>query len=97
MVIPNDLDGARVIQYTRNIKNNKFGTVGIINDKNETIGELPITAMAICQYEGSKVYYLFSCDLNWDVIGDFDCYSIKEAMEIAKDSYNVILEDWITK
>jgi hypothetical protein len=97
IVIPNELDGAKVIKYTSNSLSNKFGTVRIINEKKETIDEIPITAKAICKYEGSQEYYLFSCDLNWEVIGDFDCDSLKEAMEIAKNSNNVKYEDWITK
>ncbi|NBI28145.1 hypothetical protein [Chengkuizengella marina] len=96
MVIPHVLDGAKVIQYTSNSVSNKFGTVGTINEKDEIIDELLITAMAICLYEGSDEYYLFSCDLNWeDVIGDID--SLKEVREIAKNSFNVNYENWITK
>ncbi|WP_342048743.1 hypothetical protein [Bacillus sp. OTU530] len=96
MEIPKELDGAKVIQHTSNSASNRFGTIGILNDNNETIDELPITALAICQYEGSKEYYLFSCDLNWEVIGDFDCDSIEEAKVIAKSSNNVKYEDWLT-
>jgi uncharacterized protein with WD repeat len=97
IVIPDELDGAKVFKYTSNSLSNKFGTVRTINEKKETIVEIPITAMAICKYEGSEEYYLFSCDLNWEVIGDFQFDSLKEAMEIAKNSDNVKYEDWITK
>ncbi|WP_433946693.1 hypothetical protein [Paenibacillus sp. SN-8-1] len=58
--------------------------------------KLPITAMAICHYEGSHEYYLFSCDLDWQVIGDFDFNTLEEAMLSAKLSHNVNEEDWIT-
>ncbi|MFS1514405.1 hypothetical protein VQL36_18545 [Chengkuizengella sp. SCS-71B] len=97
MVISNVLDGAKVIQYTSNSVSNKFGTVGIINEKDEIIDGLLITAMAICQYVGSDEYYLFSCDLHWEVIGDIDCESLEEARDIAKNSFNVNYENWITK
>ncbi|MEW9122686.1 MAG: hypothetical protein AB2421_08230 [Thermotaleaceae bacterium] len=96
-MIPDELDGAKVIKYTSNSLSNIFGTVRIINDKKEIIDEISITAKAICKYEGSNEYYLFSCDLNWEVIGDFDCDSLKEAMEIAYNSNNVKYDDWITK
>lgn len=96
-MIPNELDGAKVIKYTSNSLSNKFGTVRIINEKREIIDGIPITAKAICKYEGSEEYYLFSCDLNWEVIGDFDCDSLKDAMEIAKNSNNIKYDDWITK
>lgn len=96
MGIPKELDGAKVIQHTSNSVSNRFGTIGILDENDETIDELLITAMAICQYEGSKEYYLFSCDLNWEVIGDFDFDSIEEAKAIAKSSNNVKYEDWYT-
>jgi hypothetical protein len=53
--------------------------------------------MAICKYEGSNQYYLYSCDLDWEVIGDFDFDTIKDAMESAKLSHNVKDEDWFTR
>jgi hypothetical protein len=96
MNIPSELDGAKVILYTQNSVSNKYGTVGIINDKNEIIDELPITAMAICQYEGGNKYYLFSCDLNWEVIGDFDHDTLEEAKDSAKLNHNVKDDDWLT-
>lgn len=94
---PIKLDGALVILHTINSDTNNYGSVGIIGDDNEIIGELAITAMAICQYEGSCEYYLFSCDLNWDVIGDFDHDSLQDAKEIAKKNHNVKDGDWKNK
>ncbi len=68
MGIPNKLDGAKVIMHTSNSLSNQYGTIGLINDDKEIVDALLVTAMAICQYEGSNIYYLFSCDLNWEVI-----------------------------
>lgn len=96
MTIPSKLDGARVIQHTSNYVTNNFGSVGILNEKNGILEEIPITALAICQYEGSNQYYLFSCNLNWEVIGDFDCETIEDAKDIAKESNNVNFDDWFT-
>jgi hypothetical protein len=95
MKIPSELDGARVILYTINSPHNKYGTVGIINENNEVVDEIPITAKAICQYEGSKEFYLFSCDMEWEVIGDMDYYSIEEAKESARLSNGVKENEWI--
>jgi len=54
--------------------------------------------MAICQYEGSSnEYYLFSCDLNWEVIGDSIYDTIDEAKESAKINHNVKNGDLLTK
>jgi hypothetical protein len=95
MGIPTELDGAKVIHITTNSLDNQFGTIGIIDNNEIIIDELPITAVAICQYEGSKGYYLFSCDLNWEVIGDIDYDTIEEAKESAKINKNVKDTDWI--
>lgn len=96
MIIPSELDGAKVILYTRNSISNSYGTVGQLTDKNEIIDEIPITAMAVCKYEGGKGYYLFSCDLNWEVVGDFDYDTLEKAKEGAKFHHNVKDEDWFT-
>jgi hypothetical protein len=93
---PIELDGAKVILLTINSETNNYGSVGILGEDNEIIDEIPITAMAICQYAGSSEYYLFSCDLNWEVIGDFDHDSLKEAKDSAKINHNVKDEDWKT-
>ncbi|QMV41315.1 hypothetical protein [Cohnella cholangitidis] len=97
MSIPNELDGAKVIQYTSNSMSNQYGTVGILNEKNEIVEKLPITAMAICQYDGSRGYYLFSCDSDWEVIGDFDFATIEDAKESAKHSHKVNDKDWLIR
>lgn len=95
-MIPTKLDGAKVIQHTSNTLSNHYGVVGILNDRKEIIDRLPITAMAICQYEGSNKYYLFSCDTNWEVIGDFDFDTLEDAVISAKLSQNVNEDEWIT-
>lgn len=84
MKVPNGLDGARVIEYNINSVENQFGFLGILSEKGNVLEELQITAMAICQYKGANSYYLFSCDLNWEVIGDFDFDTLEEAKAIAK-------------
>ncbi|MFD2614515.1 hypothetical protein [Paenibacillus gansuensis] len=96
MLIPTELDGAKVIRHTSNSLENHFGVVGILNDNKELLDQIPITAMAICRYEGSKKYYLFSCDLNWEVIGDFDFDTLEDAVVSAKLSHNVNEDEWIT-
>ncbi|WP_239617926.1 hypothetical protein [Cohnella mopanensis] len=67
-----------------------------MNDNKEIIDQHPITAMAICQYEESNKFYLFSCDMNWEVIGDFDFDTMEDAVVSAKLSYNVNEDEWIT-
>jgi len=95
-MIQTELDGAKIIQHTSNSMTNQYGVVGILNDNKEVINQHPITAMAICQYEGSTKYYLFSCDINWEVIGDFDFDTLEDAVVSAKLSHNVNEYEWIT-
>ncbi|SFA99846.1 MULTISPECIES: hypothetical protein [unclassified Bacillus (in: firmicutes)] len=95
MEIPSELDGAKVIHITKNSLENRYGYVGIVDDSRNLIDKIYITAVAICQYDGSKECYLFSCDLNWDVIGDIDYDTIEEAKESAVNNHNVKEEDWI--
>lgn len=96
MNFPTEIDGAKVIIITSNSVSNQYGIVGTINDINEIIDELTITAIAICQYEGSKEFYLFSCDAEWEVIGDTVYNTFKEAKESAMKDYNVKENDWLT-
>ncbi|MEO2076627.1 MAG: hypothetical protein ABGX20_14755 [Bacillus sp. (in: firmicutes)] len=95
MVIPSELDGAKVVHITRNSIDNQYGYVGIVDDDRNLIDKIPITAVAICQYEGSTDCYLFSCDLNWEVIGDTDYHTIEEAKQSARNNYCVKDEDWV--
>ncbi|MCK0473232.1 hypothetical protein [Halalkalibacter sp. APA_J-10(15)] len=95
MKIPSEMDGAKVLLYTKNSISNEYGTVGLLNENNEIFDEIQITAMAICKYEGGNEYYLFSCDLNWEVVGDFDHDTLEEAKESAKFNHNVNYDDWI--
>ncbi|QOR67319.1 hypothetical protein IM538_04040 [Cytobacillus suaedae] len=93
MNIPDELDGAKVIQYTKNSTQNEFGVVNIISEDNEVIDVCPITALAICKYSDGNGYYLFSCDLNWEVVGDTFHYSLEEAIDFA----DVKETEWLFK
>lgn len=55
----------------------------------------PVTAVAITHYPDICGYYLFSLDKDDEVIGDFDCASIAEAMTLAEESHRVQKQDWI--
>ena len=44
---------------------------------------IPVVAMAVARYADGGPYYLFKCDRDWDVVGDFDCESITYAQELA--------------
>lgn len=60
--------------------------------ENEIIG---ITAFAVAKYGGARGYYLFSCDLDWNVIGDTLHDSLQEAKDCAENSSHVPI-NWIS-
>ncbi|MEG0774049.1 hypothetical protein [Clostridium sp.] len=83
MYVPNTLDGAKVILYTDNKASNNFGYVRY-EDHDEFI-----TALAIAKYDKDKNYYLFDCNLGWEVIGDTLHSTIDEAKFYAENSIKV--------
>ena len=87
---PSHLDGARVLRYAISQRGG-FYYVG-----NEAQVLVPVSAMAICRYDGSNVVYLFKCATDWDVMHDDDCASVDEAMEHAAQQAERETPDWIT-
>ncbi|RHW41966.1 hypothetical protein D1B31_04790 [Neobacillus notoginsengisoli] len=92
MKIPNELDGAKVIQYTNNVPSNDYGIV--LYEEESTKKEVKITGIAIAKYEDAEGFNLFSCDLNWQVIGDYFYFTLVEAINEACDGFGVKSNDW---
>lgn len=90
---PSELDGAKVIQCTNNINPNDFGVV--LYEEENPKKEVKITGIAIAKYEDGRGYYLFSCDLNWQVIGDYFFSSLEEAINEASNGFGVKENDWL--
>ena len=80
MYVPSILDGAKVILYTDNKESNNFGFV-IYEDHEEVV-----TALVIAKYDNDENYYLFDCNLDWEVIGDTLHSTIDDAKSCAKIS-----------
>jgi len=89
MKAPTELDSARVILYIDNKATNNFGFIQF-EDHRETI-----TCLAVAKYEGSNDYYVFDCDISWNVIGDTVHSSLEEALECVNNSYDVGEFQWI--
>ncbi|MEK3684307.1 hypothetical protein [Paenibacillus sp. FSL R10-2736] len=90
MTVPPLLDGANVLIYTANEHCNNYGYVLFEHD-NKKVG---ITAFAVAKYDGDIGYCLFSCDLDWNVIGGTLHDSLQEAKECAKNSSDIPV-NWI--
>ena len=90
--IPHVLGGARVILYSeiderhRHTGNTKQIVAGITIEA--------ATGLAICQYEGEHVFYLFGCDENWTVITDTWHESIEGAKAQAEFEYEGVTATW---
>lgn len=85
---PTHLDGAVVLHYAIS-RDAAFHTV-------EDAGVLRlITAMAIARYDASGQIYLFKCTHDWDVVQDWDCESVEDAMRIARQHVRAGGPDWI--
>ncbi|WP_061247683.1 hypothetical protein [Leptospira noguchii] len=53
-----------------------------------------IFGLAICQYEGSKEVYRFSCNKDWEVEQDSDYNTIEDAIKNLPDQYKNISIEW---
>ncbi len=87
---PKEIDGARVIEWAWSGEE-PFGSLKYSN------GELAfeIFGFAICQYDGSSVFYRFSCDKTWESQQDCDYSSVKDAKQNLPQQYNRVSPDWI--
>ena len=74
---PPQLDGAAVVCWT----------ISPVGEFYQLVGSDPpvsVAAMAVCIYDDSGALYLFKCDPTWDVVQDWDCGSVEEAMALAE-------------
>lgn len=80
-MFPDFLDGARVLEYT------EMGHFGFITDydENDVPFEKEICYLAVCRYDDTPEYYIFSCDSNFDVISD-GCF---RSIEICKTCHEL--------
>jgi hypothetical protein len=88
MYVPSELDGAKVILHTDNKKSNDYGFV-IYEDHEEVV-----TALAIAKYDNDENYYLFDCNLDWEVIGDTLHSAIDDAKSCAEISKKLDVIIW---
>lgn len=91
MTPPAELDGARVIAYTSNNESNNFGFVRY-EEEDGAYNDVIVTGMAIAKYDEGNGFYLFSCDVEWNVIGDTFHDSLNEAIECAD---GIATSNWI--
>jgi len=84
---PAQLDGATVLQWVVSRRGCFYALQG---------AEPPVTVagMAVCRYPEGGPFYLFKCDPQWEVVGDWDCQSVEEAVELASAHAGGELLEW---
>ncbi|MBM7660995.1 hypothetical protein JOC85_001767 [Bacillus mesophilus] len=92
MSIPLELDGAKVLKYTKNDTTKQLSLM-VFEEEDGSTNEVPITALAIAQYDKDDRYYLFLCDQDWEVQNDYLLDSIEECISFAED-FGIFNEDW---
>ena len=78
-MFPSTLDNAKVLFYT------PPGDYGVLRLDTGEIDD-HISYLAICQYPNSGEYYLFGCSAEYEVITDWPCESVQNAMHGAQFS-----------
>ncbi len=88
---PDELDGAEVIFWAYSPIVPFF-----IMEYSDGAPYKSIHGFAICRYPGDSKFYMFSCDHEWNVTGDFDADSIEEAQQDANSQTQEPI-DWNRK
>jgi hypothetical protein len=83
------IDGAKVIKWAWS----GLQPFGIVSNEDGSEKE-EIYGLAICQYEGSKDVYRFSCDKNWETVQDGVYKDIEDAVELLPDQYKHVETTW---
>lgn len=73
---PKQLDGADVICWVVS----QCGGFYVQAGSNPPI---TVVAMAVARYADGGPFYLFKCDRDWEVVGDFDRDSVADAQDLA--------------
>lgn len=53
-----------------------------------------VAALAICQYSGTKDFYIFFCDSDWEVLTDLCRETMDAALGQAEFEYREISKHW---
>lgn len=86
---PAYIDGAKVIKWAWS----ELQPFGVVSNEDGSESE-EIYGLAICQYEGSKDVYRFSCNKNWETIQDGVYKEIENAVELLPDQYKHAERNW---
>ncbi|MCW3462981.1 hypothetical protein [Chitinophaga nivalis] len=86
---PKYIDRAKVIKWAWS----GLQPFGIMRSEDGTEKE-EIYGLAICQYEGSKTVYRFSCNESWETIQDGVYPDVEQAVRLLPDQYKCVAANW---
>ena len=75
---PEQLDGASVLCWVVSQRGNFYTQAS-------SDPPVAVVAMAVARYAEGGPFYLFKCDREWQVVGDWDCGSVEEAQGLATE------------
>ncbi|MRX73433.1 hypothetical protein GJU40_14905 [Bacillus lacus] len=88
---PLELDGAKVLVFT---KNDTTKLLMVFEEEEGSPREVPITALAIAEYDNDDRFYLFLCDKDWEVQADYLFDSVEESMHFAAKEFGIFEKEW---
>jgi len=92
--VPPELGGARVLRYAV-IDPALHAPTGRTRHTVAGVAVGPFAGLAICQYAGdSRLFYLFYCDVAWNVVTDTCHLSLQEALDQATFEYAEMATAW---
>jgi hypothetical protein len=86
---PEYIDNAKVIKWAWS----ELQPFGILSNEDGSEKE-EIFGLAICKYEGSKDFYRFSCNKNWETVQDGAYKDIEEAIKHLPEQYKNVEANW---
>jgi hypothetical protein len=89
---PAKLGKAKVLFYTSIDKQHKPTGNTLHYVEGNIFG--PTAGLAICQYDRDEGFYLFYCDVDWEVITDTFHLSLDDAMHQAEFEYEGVSKTW---
>jgi hypothetical protein len=86
---PAYIDNAKVIKWAWSGSQ----PFGILSSEDGSVKE-EVYGLAICQYEGSKAVYRFSCNKDWETIQDGVYEDVEKAVRLLPDQYKRVEANW---
>lgn len=89
---PQRIGGAKVVRWSA--IDGRHRPTGMCRHVTGGVLQEPAAALAICQHDAERAFYLFGCDAEWNVVTDSWHATLEEALEQAEFEYGGVSESW---